>query len=911
MTKQSAQAPRVPLSHRLLLRVYPARFRAEYAQDLTTHLALQRAEPRYAGALGSVRFWWDALNDALTTSASLRLELAREQLEIPEPRRAQLSTVVDAVRSDVRHTTRGLVRSPAYALVFIVTLGLGIGANTAMFSAVNGVLLRPLPHDDADRLVYLRHTTRNAGQNLVFSVPELHDYRAGTPSLGAVAEFSAMTFTMLGHDSPRRVRSGIVSGNYFDVMGLSTTLGRAIGPEDEGADAAAVVVLSDAYWRTVFGGDRTAIGRSVQINGRSAMIVGVAEPAPPYPEATDIYVNMATSPHHMDAVMSHDRTHRMTEAFARLAPDATIATARAEIEAVSARIHRQYAEAYDAVTGFEVEVTPLKRQLTTRARPAFMLLLGTAFLVLLIACANLANLALTRVIRREHELAVRVSLGATRGALRRELFIENLVLAITGAALALLVASLSIDALVLYAARFTSRASEITLDPSVFAFALLAAIAAAAFFTMMPSLPDSARVSGVLRTGTRTTSAARARRAQRGLVVAQIATSFVLLMGAGLLVRTMVHLSHIDPGFETSTRILAMNIPDASVPPSLSMETRNRYVGMLEDVRALPGVQAAALTSSIPFGGGGMAFQTSVEVERHQRAPGAPVPTANFRIVSPGYFALMGITVRRGREFVSTDIEDAQEVVVISESMARDYFGERDPIGQRLRWPDPLIARFMGVEQDWRTVVGVVADTRDRGLDADVVHTVYHPYPQIHLTGALVVRASADSAAIMPAIRKAILGRNPNQPIENVATLEDISDNSVASRRLNTLLLTAFAALALIIAAVGIGGVLAFSVSSRTREFGVRTALGAERHHIWTGVIAEGAAMAGLGVAIGIVASLALTRVIAGWLVGVPALDPITFLAVGVLLGMVAVIAAWVPAWRAAAVSPIKALAAE
>jgi putative ABC transport system permease protein len=911
MSRQSVPESRVPLSHRLLLRLYPAEFRAEYAPDLTSHLALQRAEARYAGGFGSVRFWWDALQDALATSARLRLELARQQLELPAPRRAQLGTFIDALRSDVRHTTRGLLRSPAYALVFIVTLGLGIGANTAMFSAVNGVLLRPLPHDDADRLVYLHHTSRASGGNFVFSVPELHDYRSGTPSLGAVAEFSAMTFTMLGHDSPRRVRSGIVSGNYFDVMGLSTTLGRAIGAEDEGADAAPVVVLSDAYWRTVFAGDRAAIGRSVQINGRSAVIVGVAEPAPPYPEATDIYVNMATSPHHLDATMSHDRRHRMTEAFARLAPGATIASARTEIDAVSGRIHRQHPEAYDAAEGFEVEVTPLKRQLTTRARPAFLLLLGTAFLVLVIACANLANLALTRVIRREHELAVRVSLGASRGALRRELFIENLVLAITGAAVAVLVASLSLDALVLYAARFTSRASEIALDRSVFAFALLAAVSAAAFFTMLPALPDSERVSGVLRTAGRTTSASGARRAQRALVVAQIATSFVLLMGAGLLVRTMVHLSHIDPGFETSTRILAMNIPDASVPPSLSMETRNRYVGMLEDVRAVPGVQAAALTSAIPFGGGGMAFQTTVEVERHQRAPGAAVPTANMRIVSPGYFSLMGIAVRRGREFVSTDIEDAQEVVVINESMAREYFGDRDPIGQRLRWPDPLLSQFMGVAQDWRTIVGVVADTRDRGLDAAVAHTVYHPYPQIHLTSALVVRASADSAAIMPAIRKAILGRNPNQPIENVATLEGISDNSVAPRRLNTLLLTAFAALALIIAAVGIGGVLAFSVSSRTREFGVRTALGAERHHIWSGVIAEGAAMAGIGVAIGALASFALTRVIAGWLVGVPALDPVTFLAVGVLLGLVAVVAAWVPAWRAAAVSPIRALAAE
>jgi putative ABC transport system permease protein len=884
---------------RMLLHAYPREFRDDFAQDLTAHLAMQRGERRYEGALGSVRFWWDAMSDALVTGARLRAERAREQMHLPPARRAQLGTVLDGVRSDVRHTTRGLLRSPGYALVFIITLGLGIGANTAMFSAVNGVLLRPLPHDDAERLVYLRHTTAlDATQNLVFSVPELNEYRLATPSLGAVAEFSAMTFTMLGHDAPRRVRAGIVSGNYFDVMGLSATLGRAIGPEDEGAVAAPVVVLSDAYWRRVFSGDRNAIGRSVQINGRSALIVGVAEPAPPYPEATDIYVNISTSPHHLDATMSHDRAHRMTEAFARLAPNATIETARVEIDAVSSRIHAQYPEAYDRATGYEVKVVPLKTQLTTRARPTFLLLLGTAFLVLVIACANLANLALTRVIRREHELAVRVSLGATRGALRRELFIENLVLSLAGAVLALMVASLSFDAIVTYAGRFTSRAGEITLDQSVFAFTLLAAIAAASFFTIVPSLPDNELVSAALRTGVRTTSGAKSRRAQRVLVVAQIATSFVLLIGAGLLLRTLIHLNRIDPGFEPSTQIIAMSIPDASVPPSMSTETRNRYLGILEDVRAVPGVQAAAL-------------KTAVEVERHQRVPGTPEPVARFHIVSPGYFSLLGIDLRRGREFVTTDHEETQAVVVINESMARDYFGAADPIGQRLRWSDPLVARFMGIQQEWRTIVGVVADTRDRGLDSDVIHTVYHPYPQIRLTGSLVVLASADSAAIMPAIRRAILARDANQPIENVATLEHIVDESVAPRRLNALLLAAFALLALIIAAVGIGGVLAFSVSSRTREFGVRCALGAERRHIWSGVIAEGASMALIGVALGAIAAMAVTRVLAGLLVGVPTLDPLTYVAVGLLLCVVAIVAAWIPAWRAAAVSPIKALAAE
>ena len=408
--RPAARAPgdrareRAPLSHRLLLRAYPRWFRDEFGVELTGYLARQRTEPRYRErALGSARFWWDAGTDALVTGVTLRLGRARERWAglwrgreeggrgwlagggDHERERGGVGTMLEAITRDVRHALRSLARSPGYALVFIVTLGLGIGANTAMFSAVNGVLLRPLPHEDGDRLVYLRHSARLADiDNALFSVPEVGDYRQG-PSLEAVAEFSALPFTMLGHEFPRRVRAGIVTGNYFDVLGLSPALGRTVGPEDDGAEAPAVIVLSDAYWRSVFGADPDILGKTVQINGRSATSVGGAEPAPPYPERTDIYVNMATSPHHLDAAMSHDRTHRMTEVFARLSPGATVESVRTEASAISSRLHAEYPEAYDASSGFEVTVTPLKTQLTSRARPTLLLLLGTAFLILLTA----------------------------------------------------------------------------------------------------------------------------------------------------------------------------------------------------------------------------------------------------------------------------------------------------------------------------------------------------------------------------------------------------------------------------------------------------------------------------------------------------------------------------------------------
>ena len=917
--------------NRVLLLAYPRWFRQEFEPDLAQYLAHQRAEPRYRGVAGALRFARHAFVDAITTGMKLRAERFRERWRIPtlrptpeHPRpfpgnpkqqttNGDWGDMFDSVRRDVRDAVRALTRNPGYAAVFILTLGLGIGANTAMFSAVNGVLLRPLPHEDGDRLVYLRHTAPQADiTNALFSVPEIDDYRQGSPSLAAVAEFSALNFTLLGYDTPRRVRAGIVTGNYFEVMGLHASMGRVIGAEDDGRDAPAVIVLSDAYWRSVLSGDPEIIGKTVEINGRIATFVGIAQPAPPYPERTDIYVNMATSPHHVDAAMTHDRIHRMTEVFARLAPDATVESVRAETSAISARIHDEYPEAYDAGAGFEVTVTELKNQLTSRARPTLLVLLGTAFIVLVIACANLANLTLARVLRRDHELAIRVSLGGSRLVLRRALMIESLVLAVAGAALGLVIAAVGLDLLVTFAARFTSRASEITLDASVFGFAFLAALAATAFFTIVPPLPDGDRAGNSLTSGgSRTTASAGAKRAQRALVVAQIAMSFVLLIGAGLLLRTMQHLNQVDPGFDTA-HVLTMGIP-ANGAGRTSADLRAYYLDILDGVRSLPGVDGAALTSSVPLRGtSGFSTHFEMDVDGHEPAPGAPTPRADFRVVSTGYFDTMGITILRGRAFVSTDLGDSQGVVVINESMARAYFGERNPVGERIAWTDDTF-KFLGLGPEWRTVVGVATDTRDGGLDAEVGHVIYNPYHQVtpQFTGSLVVRLGGDAAALMPTVRETILARDSKQPIVNVATLSDLSNESVAPRRLNTMLLGAFAALALVIAAVGIGGVLAFSVGSRRHEFGVRSALGAARRQIWSGVLVEGARLAVAGIALGSLVALFVTRFIAGLLVGVPAVDPVTFVAVGALLAAVAVLAAWIPAWRAAEVSPMEAMGSE
>ncbi len=900
------------MTHRILLRAYPRWFRAEFEADLVRHLDRQRSEARYRRPLlGALLFWWEAGTDAVVSGMKLRL--AGGAGRNGEPKRGGVGTMLEAITRDVRYALRALARNPGYSLVFVVTLGLGIGANSAMFSTVSGTLLKPLPHADGDRLVYLRPSASLAGIGKdLFSVPEIDDYRRRAPLFGAVAEFSAMTFTMLGFEGPRRVRAGIVTGNYFDVMGLSAELGRTLGPEDDGETAPAVIVLSHAYWRTAFGGDPAILGTTVEMNGRTATFVGVAEPAPPYPERTDIYVNMASSPHHLEATMATDRRHRMTEVFARLAPGATVEAARTEVETITDRLHAEYAEVYDRGSGYSVSVTPLKSQLTARARPTFLLLLGTAFLVLIIACANLANLTLTRVMRREHELAIRVSLGGSRGALRRELLVESLALAGAGAVLGLVLASVSLDLLVGFAERFTSRASEIALDRTVFGFALAAAGAASLLFALLPRLPDGEGVGGALtRSGTRSTVGSRGRRAQRVLVVAQIGTSFVLLIVAGLMLRTVIHLNRVDVGFDTE-QVLAMDVPvDFERVAQDFWGVRNQYLSILDSVRALPGVQSAALVSSVPMAAGGtFSMRIPIDVEDHEPAEGV-TPRAAFRVVSPGYFETMGIRIVSGRGFTTTDVEDAQKIVVINESMRRAYFGDRDPVGRRIAWTDPLLEQFLGIGPEMRTVVGVVEDTRDAGADAAVEHAMYNPYPQIGLVESLVIRGVGDPRALVSAVRGVVRAHDPNQPITNVATLDELADRSVAARRLNAMLLGGFALLALVIAAVGVGGVLAFSVGRRTREFGIKRALGATRRQVWSGVLAEGAMLAGLGIALGSLGAVALTRFVASLLVGVPATDPVTFIGVGLLLSGVAVTAAWAPAWRAASVSPVESLAAE
>lgn len=808
----------------------------------------------------------------------------------------------------MRYALRSLAKSPGFSAAVIVTLALGIGANTAVFSVLRGVLLRPLPHRDGEQLMYLRQSAAQAGQeNVLFSVPEILDYRSGATLLTGFAEFSAMPFNLLGADEPVQVLAGIVTGNYFDVMGLGAVAGRALNAQDDGAAAAPVMMLTQAYWRNAFGGDPAVIGRVVRINGVPATIVGVAQAAPHFPQENDVFVNMVTSPHHLDATMVHGRTHRMTEVFARIARGASVEQAQAELDGIAARVHGDYPDAYDAAAGYKITVTPLRDALTARARRTLYLLMATAALVLLTACANVANLVLTRSVRRERELTVRWALGADRARLRRLLLTETGILAAVGAGLGLVLAYGGLDLLTGFAARFTPRAAEIRIDAGVLGFALLAATGAALLFAFAPSLrTQEEAAASFTRTGARATGAGE--RIQRGLIVAQVAATVTVLTAAGLLGRTLLRLYAVDTGVRIENT-LAMEVPiefegrSAAEMLSVQEEMRNRMA-------ALPGVAEVGVGLNVPLRASPVVLE--VKAEGRPEEPGVPRPMAEYRTATPEYFRAAGIPVIAGRAFATTDRMGAGRVALLNQSLAKRLFPDTDPIGRRVAWTGDVL-QFIGMSGEWRTVVGVVGDTKDNGPDEPASLALFEPLAQNDLgwfPGAFVIRGSA-APNLAPQATRIIRELAPDQPIERVATLEQIREETIAPQRLNAFLVGALAAVALVIAAVGIGGVLAFFVSQRTAEIGIRMSLGAGPAGVMRMVLADGSILLGLGVGFGLVGSVLVARLLQGLLFGVAPQDPATFLAVAAVMIAVGLAACAVPALRAARVDPLVAMRAE
>ena len=815
------------------------------------------------------------------------------------------------VLTDLRYAFRSLLRAKGLATTVVLTLALGIGANAAIFSVVRGVLLRPLVNRDEDRLIYIRQSATGIGmENANFSMPEIRDLQARVKSLNAFGDFSTIPFTMIGLGEPRVVRAGVVGGSYFNVMGLRPVRGRLLDATDDGPNAAGAVVLTHRFWTTALGSDETLLGRTIRLGDRAATIVGVLEPSVPYPSETEIMANIVTSPHHLDATMVDGRVHRMTELFGRLSPGADLETARAELRTAHASMVGRYPEAYPKNGDFRIDAVQLRDQITSPARTVLLVLLGASALVFVIACSNVANLILARSVRREGELAIRAALGASNRALRRTLLAESLVLCGAGAVLGIAIAQPMVSVLARYAARFSVRALDVSVDASVLWVGVGLALAAAVLLAYVPRLPsgDGRRGMSLSSGSLRTTSGANRR--LRAFAVVQIAASFVLLAGAGMLLKTLLALQAAETGFNTRN-VLALNVPVLSFerPPD---QVAILYKEAMRKISQLPGVERVAVGTIVPWrdaGAFGPGFEFSVQ--GYAKANGEEDPRGRFRTVSPGFFAALGVPIIAGRDFNDADRKDAERVVIISESVAKRMFPTQEAVNRQLMWTDPVM-QFIGPNMTApRRIVGVAADIDDENVVPGPAMSVYHPFEQEIGGGRMFVHAKTDPYALVPSITRIIRELSADQPVEEAATLEDIRAEVLAPDRLNALVFGGFAGVALMIAVVGVAGVLAFSVSARTREFGIRLAIGSAPHHLLGRVLGEGAVIGLLGIVAGVAGGLVLTRMASRFIPDIRMPEAVPVILAGGVLIAAAVIASLMPAARASRVDVIQALRAE
>jgi predicted permease len=826
----------------------------------------------------------------------------------------QLRAWLEGIGVDLQHAVRALRHSPAFTAVVVMTLALGIGANTAIFSVVRGVLLRPLPHRDGDRLVYLRHSMdAPGGANLTFSVPEVRDLRNGAPSFAGIAEYSSWSSILQTHAGAERLTVGLVTGNYFEVMGLAPTLGRLTGPGDDGPGVAPVAVLTHEYWVKRLAGDPGVVGKPLTLDKKAVTVIGVLEPAPFFPDRVDAFLNMVNSEHHLGATMQEERSHRMTEVVARLAPGATLEEARAQVAAVHTRLRKEFSDAYDPGSRYRVAVIPFAEVMGERARLVLGLLMAAAGFVLITAAANVANLTLMRGVRREHELVTRMALGAGVARLRRLLLAENLVLALLGAVVGVIIAIHGADLLVSLAERYSTRAQEIRVDGLVLGFALALAVAVAVVLSFLSPLSREGsfgtRMAGA---AWRMSGSLRQKRLQRALVVAQIVVSVVLLAGAGLLTRTLARLSQVETGLSTE-QVLTMQVPlltsNEARDPAADAWAKQRYEEMRREVAALPGVVEVGVGSPAPLRRSSVVFE--VEAEGRRPVPGEAVPRAELRTVGPEYFRAAGIPVHRGRPFAASDDARAGKVVIVNQTFADRLFPGEDPVGRRVAWTGAIL-KVTPLTSDWRTIVGVAATTQDGGLDAAPRPVVFMPFAQFPaMGGGLVIRAEGDASALVPAATRIVRRLAPAAPIENVMTLTQYKDRSLSPRRLNAVFISSFAILAVVIAAVGIAGVLAFSVSARTNEIGIRMSLGAAPDRVRRMILWEGGVLLAAGLVLGLGGASLAVRVIQGLLFGVEPHDPATFVGVAVMMAAIGLGACWIPALRAARIDPAAAMRSE
>ena len=807
--------------------------------------------------------------------------------------------------NDLKHGCRVLLKARGFALSAIIVLALGIGANTAIFGIVNGVLLRPLPFAEPDRLVQLWHTPPQKQfpgvPRFALSAGNYLDWQAQNTVFSSSAVYRFWRFRLTGNGEPQMVRAARVEPTFFSLLGTRPLLGREIGASDDVSGGQHVAVLSYQLWKSQFGGDQQVVGKSIHLDGDAYTVIGVMPPSFDKPESALLWVPLVWTAQERAVRGEHSMA-----AVARLKPGVTVQQAQAQLDGIAARLAEQYPA--DSA-GWGAAVVPLREETVGDVRRPLLMLFGAVVFVLLIACANVANLMLARTVDRRKEIAIRTAFGARRTRIIRQVLSESLLVSVAGGALGLIVAQWGTELVVNYFGASMPRLADIKMDGAVLAFAFATALVSGTVAGVAPawrlskSDPNEALKQGLGRldspsTGTRTRAV---------LVVTEVALSLVLLVGATLMIRTLWNLRSVHPGF-VSDRVLTMRLGIAANEFSTEAQQVQFYEQLLQRVRALPGVQSAAVTDDLPLEGGSM---QPVAVEGQPTVEMAHQPEVSVRLLSPQFMKTMGIPIVRGREITDADTATSAPVVLVSESMAKQFWPNEDPIGKRL-----TLTFF---PKQVRQVVGVVGDVKDRGLDnQDPISTLYWPLTQFYAPQAwgkframglaLAVRTASDPASVAPAVRNAVREISPATPLTDVRTMEELVAESLSPQRFNMLLFAAFAGLALVLATVGLYSVVAYATRQRVKEIGIRMALGAARTDVLGAIVLDGLRPTVIGIAIGTVAAVSLSHVLATVIYGVTATDVSTYVVVAALLGSVGVLASIIPAYRATLVDPVRTL---
>ena len=826
-----------------------------------------------------------------------------------------LSNLLTTLGQDLRYGVRQLLKNPGFTAVAVLTLALGIGANTAIFSVINSILLRPLPFKDPDQLALVWQTNPNVLDTAPTSYPNLTDWKEQNQSfqdLAAWASYPQNKFSLTGSGNPEQIQYALGSANIFSLLGVTPAEGRTFSAEEDKPGAPKVVMLSYGLWQRRFGGDPTVVSKPLTLDGASYTVVGVL-PASfkfvSYPKEPDVWIPVAADP---EQYKLYVRSLAYLGVIGRLKPGVTAEAAGAEMSTIAGRLAQSYPDSHK----WDAKVVPLQKQVVGEIRPALQILLGAVAFVLLIACANVANLLLARATGRQKEIAIRAAMGASRLRLVRQLLTESVLLSLLGGVVGLLLALWGIYFLTLLPysnasvfVPYSVAPEQVGIDPKVLGFTLLISLVTGLIFGLAPALQVSKldQYESLKEGGTKGGGGSRNRRLRSLLVVSEVALSLVLLIGAGLLIKGFLSLQKVDPGFNPEN-VLTLNL---SLPRSKYQSDRQAaifYEQFLDRVQTLPGVRAAGTVTMLPLTNADAG--TDFYVEGQPKPPAGQGPLLHHRVVSSDYFRAMDVRLKSGREFTRQDGADAQQVVIVNETMARRYWPNQDPVGKRIALSTEVYqGGQFNLEGAWRVVVGVVADMRHLGLASEPWAEAYVPLPQSpERDMTAVIRTSSDPLALAAGVRREVEGIDKDQPVANVRTMGQIVSESLARPRFSFLLLTIFAGVALVLAAVGVYGVMSYSVGQRTHEFGIRMALGAQARDMLKLVLREGFALAVVGVAVGVVGALALTRYLTSLLFGISATDPVIFAGISLMLVTIALLACYVPARKAMRVDPMIAL---